>query len=95
SMARAKEIVTSLTAEVEIGKTYHGKITSIKPFGLFVQVFSQEGLCHISELSHTRIENIYDLFKEGDPLEVKVVDIDDRGKFRLSHKALLSKKTEE
>ncbi|NGX52007.1 MAG: Polyribonucleotide nucleotidyltransferase [Candidatus Anoxychlamydiales bacterium] len=95
SMARAKEIVTSLTAEVEIGKTYHGKITSIKPFGLFVQVFSQEGLCHISELSHTRIENIYDLFKEGDPLEVKVVDIDDRGKVRLSHKALLSKKTEE
>lgn len=95
SMKRAKDIVTSLTQEVEIGKTYHGKITSIKPFGLFVQVFSQEGLCHISELSHTRIENIYDLFKEGDPLEVKVVDIDDRGKVRLSHKALLSKKTEE
>ncbi len=93
ALNRAKEIVISLTEEVEIGKTYHGKITSIKPFGLFVQIYNQEGLCHISELSHSRIENIYDLFKEGDPIEVKVLDIDERGKVRLSHKALLNKKT--
>ncbi|NGX35795.1 MAG: Polyribonucleotide nucleotidyltransferase, partial [Candidatus Anoxychlamydiales bacterium] len=74
SMDRAKAIVKALTEDVEIGKTYHGKIVSIKPFGLFVKIFNKEGLCHISELSHERIENLYDLFKEGDPLEVKVIE---------------------
>jgi len=92
AMDRAKEIVLAITRDVEIGKTYHGKITSIKPFGLFVQIFNKEGLCHISELSHTRIDNLYDLFKEGDPLEVVVIDVNDRGQIRLSHKALLAKK---
>ncbi|NGX36753.1 MAG: hypothetical protein K1000chlam1_01605, partial [Candidatus Anoxychlamydiales bacterium] len=60
----------------------------------FVKIFNKEGLCHISELSHERIENLYDLFKEGDPLEVKVIEINDRGQIRLSHKALLSKTKE-
>jgi len=87
---RAKEIIDALTKDVEIGKTYSGKITSIKPFGLFVKIYNKEGLCHISEISHKRIENIYDYYKEGDPIEVKVLDIDDRGKIRLSHKALIS-----
>jgi polyribonucleotide nucleotidyltransferase len=91
SINRAKEIIEALTQEVEIGKIYHGKITSIKPFGLFVQIYNKEGLCHISEISHSRIENIYDYFKEGDPIEVKVLDINDRGQIKLSHKALLSK----
>ncbi|NGX38403.1 MAG: Polyribonucleotide nucleotidyltransferase [Chlamydiae bacterium] len=90
AMERAKQIIHDLTAEVEIGKTYKGKIVSIKPFGCFVAIFSVEGLCHISELSHERIEDINKSgFKEGQELEVKVLDIDDRGKVRLSHKALL------
>ncbi|OGN60087.1 MAG: polyribonucleotide nucleotidyltransferase [Chlamydiae bacterium RIFCSPHIGHO2_12_FULL_27_8] len=89
ALNRAKEIVLDLTAEVEIGKTYHGKVTSIKPFGLFVKIFSKEGLCHISEISHSRIENINDFFKEGDPIEVKVLDVNDRGQIKLSHKVLL------
>lgn len=89
SMDLAKQIIHDLTAEVEIGKTYRGKIVSIVPFGAFVEIFGKEGLCHISELSHTRIQNVQDVCKEGDMLDVKVIDIDDRGKIRLSHKALL------
>lgn len=90
SMEKAKEMIHNLTAEVEKGQTYKGKIVSIVPFGCFVAILSQEGLCHISELSHERIEDIKKAgFKEGQELEVKVLDVDDRGKIRLSHKALL------
>ena len=88
-MDRAKQIIHDLTAEVEVGKSYNGKIVTIKDFGLFVQVLSKQGLCHISELSHTRIENIYDHFKEGDKIDVKVLEINKNGQIRLSHKALL------
>lgn len=90
AMEKAKEMIHGLTAEVEVGKTYKGKIVSIVPFGVFVAIYSQEGLCHISELSHERIEDIRKKgFKEGQELEVKVLEINDRGQIRLSHKALL------
>jgi polyribonucleotide nucleotidyltransferase len=89
---KAVSIVTSLTSEVEIGKTYKGKVVSIKSFGLFVKIFNKEGLCHISEVSHSRIENLEEIFKEGDPIEVMVLDVNDRGQIKLSHKALLQKK---
>jgi polyribonucleotide nucleotidyltransferase len=88
---KAVAIVTSLTSEVEIGKAYKGKVVSIKPFGLFVKIFNKEGLCHISEVSHSRIENLEEIFKEGDPIEVMVLDVNDRGQIKLSHKALLQK----
>lgn len=90
ALERAKEIVINLTGDVEIGKVYTGKITSIVPFGLFVQIYSKEGLCHISEVSHTRIQNLNDLYKEGDSIEVKVLDVNDRGQIKLSHKVLLA-----
>ncbi len=89
SMEKAKKIIHDLTAEVEIGKVYKGKVVSIVPFGAFIEIFGKEGLCHISELSHARIQNVQDVCKEGDILEVKVIDVDDRGKIRLSHKVLL------
>lgn len=90
SLEKAKEYITSLTAEAEVGKTYNGRIVSIVPFGAFVEIFSgKEGLCHISELSHERIQNIHDFCKEGDMMEVKVIDINDRGQIKLSHKATL------
>jgi polyribonucleotide nucleotidyltransferase len=91
AMARAREIVEMLIAEVEIGKTYRGKVVSIVPFGMFVQVLSKEGLCHISEIAHSRVENVEDFYKEGDMVEVKVLDINDRGQIKLSRKALLPK----
>ncbi|MCH9630724.1 MAG: Polyribonucleotide nucleotidyltransferase [Chlamydiia bacterium] len=89
SMTKAKKIIHDLTADVEIGKTYKGKIVSVVAFGVFVAIFSKEGLCHISELAHKRIDKIEDHFKEGDFIDVKVIDINDRGQIKLSHKALL------
>lgn len=90
SAERAKEIIMNLTAEVEIGKTYKGKIASIVPFGLFVEVLpGKEGLCHISEYDTARIENLRDVVKEGDEITVKVIDINERGQMKLSRKALL------
>lgn len=86
AMERAKEIIHNLTAEVEIGKIYTGRVVSIVPFGCFVEIFGKEGLCHISELSNTRVANVSDVVKEGQMLEVKVIDINDRGQIKLSHK---------
>ncbi len=90
AMQRAKDIVHGLTAEAEIGAVYTGKIVGIKDFGYFVEIFpGKEGLCHISEISHQRLNSIQDApFKEGDLLEVKVLDVNDRGQIKLSHKAV-------
>lgn len=89
SMRKAKEMITNLTAEVEVGKTYKGRVVSITAFGAFVEIFGKEGLCHISELAHRRVQNVTDVVKEGDMIEVKVLEINDRGQIRLSHKATL------
>lgn len=90
-MKKAKDIIHGLTAEVEIGKIYNGRITSIVPFGFFVELLpGKEGLCHISEISNKRIQNIHDTpFHEGDAIDVKVLDINDRGQVKLSHRAVL------
>lgn len=92
-LKRAKEIITALTAEIEEGKVYTGKIAGIKPFGLFIEIYGKEHLCHISEVANTRIEDLNEFYKVGDQLEVKVIGKNDRGKFVLSHKALLSHKS--
>ncbi|MES2272644.1 MAG: polyribonucleotide nucleotidyltransferase [Chlamydiota bacterium] len=91
AMTRAKEIIHNLTAEAEIGKIYRGKITGIKDFGFFVKILDKdEGLCHISEISTKRIANIHDTpFREGDWIDVKVIDVNDRGQIKLSHRAVL------
>lgn len=88
---QAREIILNLTADVEIGATYTGKVVSIKDFGMFVAILSKQGLCHISEIDHARVENINDHYKEGDTVDVKVLEINDRGQIRLSRKALLAK----
>jgi len=89
AMTKAKEMIFNLTADVEIGKTYRGRVVSIVAFGIFVEIFSKEGLCHISELAHTHVQNISEMVKEGDFIDVKVLDINDRGQIKLSHKATL------
>jgi polyribonucleotide nucleotidyltransferase len=90
SLAKAKKIIQDLTADVEVGQVYKGRVVTIKEFGCFVElVGGKEGLCHISELSYTRIASPEEVCHEGDMLEVKVMDIDERGKIRLSHKVLL------
>ncbi len=89
---KAREIIENIVADVEIGRVYDGKIVSIVNFGLFVSlVGGKEGLCHISEIAHTRIETLEGLFKEGQDFQVKVLDINDRGQIKLSHKATLDK----
>jgi polyribonucleotide nucleotidyltransferase len=89
AMKRAKDIIINLTSEVEIGKTYTGPIVSIVAFGVFVKIFDKEGLCHISEYDNYRIANLNDVCKEGDVIQVKVLDVNDRGQIKLSRKALL------
>lgn len=88
---KAKAIIFGLTAEVEIGRVYSGKITSIMPFGAFVEILpGKEGLCHISEFDKARIENLNDFAKVGDGINVKVLDINERGQLKLSRKATLA-----
>lgn len=91
AMARAKKIVIDLTSEAEIDKIYNGRIVKIVDFGFFVELFpGKEGLCHISEISVKRIPNIHDTpFRENDKIDVKVLDINDRGQIKLSHRAVL------
>lgn len=88
---KAKAMIHSITAEVEIGKTYHGKITAIQPFGLFVEILpGKEGLCHISEYDFSRIDNLDKYVKIGENIQVKVLDINERGQLKLSRKATLA-----
>jgi polyribonucleotide nucleotidyltransferase len=90
ALEKALEMVGGVAAEPEIGKIYRGKVISVKEFGAFVEILpGQEGLLHISELADYRVERVSDICKEGDMVTVKVLDVDDRGKIRLSRKAAL------
>jgi len=89
-MARAKELVEMVGAEVTIGKTYSGKVVSIKDFGAFVEVLpGQDGLVHISELSDTRVNKTEDVVKVGQIIQVKCIGVDDKGRVKLSRRAVL------
>jgi polyribonucleotide nucleotidyltransferase len=82
--------IKGITEEAEIGKIYTGKVQKIVDFGAFVEIMpGTDGLVHISELDNKRVENVTDVVKEGDIIQVKVLNIDQRGKIRLSRKALL------
>ncbi len=82
--------IRMMTAEIELGTTYEGRITAIKEFGAFVEILpGQEGLVHVSELSNDFIRAVTDVVKIGDTVKVKVIAIDDFGKVKLSRKALL------
>ncbi|HHF57950.1 MAG TPA: polyribonucleotide nucleotidyltransferase [candidate division WOR-3 bacterium] len=84
---RAKQTVSQLVEEVELGKVYMGKVTRIAPFGAFVEVLpGKEGLLHISELADYRVKKVEDILKVGDKVLVKVIDIDELGRFKLSRR---------
>ncbi|MGP8051889.1 MAG: polyribonucleotide nucleotidyltransferase [Desulfobaccales bacterium] len=86
----AIRLIREITAEAEIGKVYHGKVKKIMDFGAFVEIIpGTDGLVHISELAHERVKAVTDVLKEGDELDVKVLDVDRQGKIRLSRKVLL------
>jgi len=86
----AKAMVENLTAEAEMGKEYTGKIVSIRDFGAFIEILpGLEGLCHVSELSKEYVKNVKDVVDVGDTVQVKVINIDDQGRVKLSRKALM------
>jgi polyribonucleotide nucleotidyltransferase len=91
AVQRAIDIIRGLTAEAEIGAVYKGTVKRVVDFGAFVEIFpGTEGLVHVSELAHTRVENVSDVLKEGQEVEVKVLSIEDgTGKIRLSRRAVL------
>ena len=89
SIDAAKKRIRELTAEPEAGEIYEGKVVSIKDFGAFVNFFGpKDGLVHVSQMADERINHPKDLVKEGDTIWVKLMGFDDRGKVRLSMKAV-------
>jgi polyribonucleotide nucleotidyltransferase len=96
SLNRAKEIITGMTKEIEVGEVYHGRVVSIKEFGAFVEVLpGKDGLVHISELADFRVKSVEDVVKVGDLVWVKCIGIDDKGRVKLSRKAAMKDRNAE
>ena len=83
--------IEALTEDIQPGRVYTGKVTSIKDFGAFIEIApGKDGLCHISELSDGFVKNVNDVCSVGDVLEVKVIAVDDQNRVKLSRKAVLA-----
>jgi polyribonucleotide nucleotidyltransferase len=90
SAEKARDLVEAITAEVKVGKTYSGRVVSIKEFGAFIEIAPEtDGLCHVSELSDRYVQNVTDVVNLGDEVRVKVILIDDQGRIKLSRKAAM------
>ncbi len=90
--AYAKKRIEEITAEVEVGKVYEGPITKILDFGALVNLMpGKDGLLHISQIAHQRVEKVTDFLKEGQIVKVKVLETDEKGRVKLSMKALLDR----
>jgi polyribonucleotide nucleotidyltransferase len=90
SIDTAKKMIDEITLDVELGKVYKGKVVDIREFGAMVEILPGKiGLLHISEIDNRRIRKVEDILKIGDIVEVKVIEIDELGRPRLSRKALL------
>jgi polyribonucleotide nucleotidyltransferase len=90
AVKKAIDIIKGLTAEPEVGATYKGTVQRITDFGAFIEIFpGTDGLLHVSEMAHTRVERVTDVMKEGDEVEVKVIEVGRDGKIRLSRRELL------
>ncbi|HEY9172302.1 MAG TPA: S1 RNA-binding domain-containing protein, partial [Verrucomicrobiae bacterium] len=95
-MKIAREAITGMTAEAEIGKTYRGKVVTIKEFGAFVEFLpGKDGLVHISELANFRVKKTEDIVKMGDEIWVKCLGVDEKGRVRLSRKAAMAERDAE
>jgi len=91
---KAADVIRQMTEEVEVGKTYLGKVVAIKDFGAFVEVLpGQDGLVHISELSDGYVSKVEDVCSIGQEMMVKVISIDDQNRVKLSRKAALNEET--
>jgi polyribonucleotide nucleotidyltransferase len=88
----AKKRIAEITAEVEVGKVYEGPITKILDFGALVNLLpGKDGLLHISQIAHQRVEKVTDFLSEGQVVRVKVLETDEKGRVKLSMKALLER----
>ena len=95
SAQAALDEVNRLTANVEVGKIYHGRVASIQNFGAFIEILpGRDGLCHISELSDEYVGDIHSVCKVGDEMDVKVISIDDQNRVKLSRKAVILEEKE-
>ncbi|MEA3209263.1 MAG: polyribonucleotide nucleotidyltransferase [Chthoniobacter sp.] len=94
-MARAKQIIGGMFAEMEVGGIYQGRVVTIKEFGAFVEVLpGKDGLVHISELADFRVKRTEDVVKLGDLIWVKVVGVDEKGRVKLSRRAAMKERGE-
>ncbi|KAF1015312.1 MAG: polyribonucleotide nucleotidyltransferase [Burkholderia sp.] len=90
-MAEAKKRIEQITAEIEVGQVYEGAVLKLLDFGAIVHLLSgRDGLLHISEIVNERVKDINDYLKEGQVVKVKVIQVDEKGRVRLSAKALLN-----
>ena len=89
---KAVEIIENIVKDVEVGQVYNGKVTKITNFGAFVEILNgKEGLVHISNISHDHVKKVEDVLSVGEQIDVKVMEIDNRGRINLSRKELLPK----
>ncbi|HLK35615.1 MAG TPA: polyribonucleotide nucleotidyltransferase [Polyangiaceae bacterium] len=90
AVKKALDIIKGLTTEPEVGTVYKGTVTRVADFGAFIEILpGTDGLLHVSEMAHHRVERVTDVMKEGDPVEVKVISVDRDGKIRLTRRELL------
>jgi len=93
---RAKAEIEALGAEIKVGSVYEGKVVSTKDFGAFIEIApGTDGMCHISELADGFVKSVDDVVKIGDTIKVKVINVDDNGRIKLSRKALLTDSSSE
>jgi len=92
-MKIARDSIESMTAEIEVGKLYHGRVVTVKEFGCFVEIFpGKDGLVHISELANFRVKQTEDICKVGDEIWVKCIGVDEKGRVKLSRKAAMEER---
>ncbi|MEX2092170.1 MAG: polyribonucleotide nucleotidyltransferase [Pirellulales bacterium] len=90
SVQKALDRVEAMTASVQVGRIYHGTVTSVKDFGAFVEILpGKDGLCHISELANEYVSSVGDVCRVGDEMPVKVIAVDEQDRVKLSRKAAL------
>jgi polyribonucleotide nucleotidyltransferase len=90
AVKKALDIIKGLTTEPEVGAIYKGTVSRVVDFGAFIEILpGTDGLLHVSEMAHERVEKVTDVMKEGDSVEVKVISVDRDGKIRLTRRELL------
>lgn len=94
--AEARKRIEQITADVEVGQIYEGRVNKLMDFGAFVNILpGRDGLVHISQISEERVQKVSDKLSEGETVRVKVLEVDKQGRIRLSMKAVASEESEQ